>query len=71
MATRSNHATSKPVPEYRFHCGTSVRNAIECLLQNDSESALVYALVHDPEFRFAFAILKVCTLFCCENDQRN
>ncbi|TMW64504.1 hypothetical protein Poli38472_011384 [Pythium oligandrum] len=35
----------------------TMHNAIEFLAQGDSESALVYAIVHDPEFRLAAALL--------------
>ncbi|KAE9049641.1 hypothetical protein PR003_g3096 [Phytophthora rubi] len=34
----------------------TVRNAVAFLTQEDAESALVYALVHDPEFRLASAL---------------
>ncbi|KAG7388465.1 hypothetical protein PHYPSEUDO_012526 [Phytophthora pseudosyringae] len=34
----------------------TVRNAVAFLAQEDAESALVYALVHDPEFRLASAL---------------
>ncbi|TYZ68296.1 hypothetical protein PybrP1_005198 [[Pythium] brassicae (nom. inval.)] len=35
---------------------TTMKNAIESLTQDDAESALVFALVHDTEFRLATAI---------------
>uniref|UniRef100_K3WCC3 Ras-GAP domain-containing protein n=1 Tax=Globisporangium ultimum (strain ATCC 200006 / CBS 805.95 / DAOM BR144) TaxID=431595 RepID=K3WCC3_GLOUD len=35
---------------------TTIKNAIESLTQDDAESALVFALVHDSEFRLATAI---------------
>ncbi|KAH7488060.1 hypothetical protein PRIC1_007828 [Phytophthora ramorum] len=34
----------------------TVRNAVAFLTQEDAESALIYALVHDPEFRLASAL---------------
>ncbi|KAI9993246.1 hypothetical protein PInf_015321 [Phytophthora infestans] len=34
----------------------TVRNAVAFLAQEDAESALIYALVHDPEFRLASAL---------------
>ncbi|KAF4040842.1 StAR-related lipid-transfer domain-containing protein [Phytophthora infestans] len=34
----------------------TVRNAVAFLAQEDGESALIYALVHDPEFRLASAL---------------
>uniref|UniRef100_M4C2W7 Ras-GAP domain-containing protein n=1 Tax=Hyaloperonospora arabidopsidis (strain Emoy2) TaxID=559515 RepID=M4C2W7_HYAAE len=37
----------------------SVRNAVAFLAQEDAESALVFALVHDPEFRLASALATV------------
>lgn len=40
---------------------TTMRNAIESLTQDDAESALVFALVHDTEFRLATAIASVRT----------
>ncbi|CAH0475278.1 unnamed protein product [Peronospora belbahrii] len=36
-----------------------VRNAVAFLIQEDAESALVYALVHDPEFRLASALTTI------------
>lgn len=38
---------------------TTMKNAIESLAQDDAESALVFALVHDSEFRLATAIASV------------
>ena len=44
----------------------SVRNAVAFLAQEDAESALVFALVHDPEFRLASALATVGTdCSCC------
>ncbi|RLN85197.1 hypothetical protein BBJ28_00017754 [Nothophytophthora sp. Chile5] len=48
-------------PNVRAAAGCSsadetVRNAVAFLTQEDAESALVYALVHDPEFRLATAL---------------
>nr|CCA19922.1 conserved hypothetical protein [Albugo laibachii Nc14] len=40
------------------HQDSCVRDTIECLSKDEEESALIYALVHDPEFRLALAILK-------------
>lgn len=37
----------------------TMKNAIESLAQDDAESALVFALVHDSEFRLATAIASV------------
>ncbi|KAG7400247.1 hypothetical protein PHYBOEH_006585 [Phytophthora boehmeriae] len=34
----------------------TVRNAVLFLTQEDAENALIYALVHDPEFRLAIAL---------------
>ncbi|EGZ21751.1 hypothetical protein PHYSODRAFT_299370 [Phytophthora sojae] len=34
----------------------TVRNAVAFLTQEDAESALIYALVHDPDFRLASAL---------------
>lgn len=36
-----------------------MKNAIESLTQDDAESALVFALVHDSEFRLATAVASV------------
>ena len=37
----------------------TVRNAVAFLTQEDAESALIFALVHDPEFRLASALATV------------
>lgn len=37
----------------------TVRDAVAFLAEEDAESALVYALVHDPEFRLATAVASV------------
>lgn len=39
----------------------TVRNAVAFLTQEDAESALIYALVHDPDFRLASALATVRT----------
>lgn len=45
----------------------TMHNAIEFLTQDDSASALVFALVHDPEFRLATALVSVGRV-CFRND---
>ncbi|CAH0485685.1 unnamed protein product [Peronospora farinosa] len=37
----------------------TVRNAVAFLMQEDAESALIFALVHDPEFRLASALATI------------
>ncbi|TDH71013.1 uncharacterized protein CCR75_006983 [Bremia lactucae] len=39
----------------------TVRNAVAFLTQEDAEKALIYALVHDPEFRLAAALVTMPT----------
>ncbi|KAL3661509.1 hypothetical protein V7S43_013269 [Phytophthora oleae] len=68
---RRNQRTSRPSSTHRkMHPNTraasstvaadgpdeTVRNAVVFLTQEDAESALIYALVHDPEFRLASAL---------------
>ncbi|CAI5731619.1 unnamed protein product [Hyaloperonospora brassicae] len=51
-ASRSGHGGKRRPDE-------TVRNAVAFLAQEDAESALVFALVHDPEFRLASALATV------------
>ena len=53
-ASRSRHGGKRQPDE-------TVRNAVAFLAQEDAESALVFALVHDPEFRLASALATVGT----------
>ncbi|DAZ98968.1 TPA: hypothetical protein N0F65_000500, partial [Lagenidium giganteum] len=63
-AAMSSHA---PAPTQHANAGleagsdTTIKHAIEFLAQEESESALVYALVHDPELRLATALIAVRT----------
>lgn len=55
----TDDADADPANPVLSHQESCVRDTIECLSKDEEESALVYALVHDPEFRLALAILKV------------
>lgn len=59
---RDAHAQAPPPARHKSHrhvqlgADETVRNAVLFLTQEDAESALVFALVHDPEFRLATAL---------------
>lgn len=64
--SRSSSPPRKTHPSVRAASSTmmtgpdeTVRNAVAFLTQEDAESALIYALVHDPEFRLASALATV------------
>lgn len=52
-------AESSVAPGPPVEADETMHNAIEFLTQEDSASALVFALVHDPEFRLATALVSV------------
>ncbi|KAF4321114.1 hypothetical protein BBO99_00004025 [Phytophthora kernoviae] len=65
MRSQPPPSTSKRHPNVRAAAATpsvsigadeTVRNAVLFLTQEDAENALIYALVHDPEFRLATAL---------------